>query len=210
MPDVHDRLWLGTGKLLLFVYFISNTMMPRSTGRAEVQISTLSSRLLPIVILLGKKNSICICIDSWAVSAPQPCGEMQAVSLYFFLLPSLAGLVSVCVLLGVSAGSCFALHVMLHTSDPSSNTVLSIICCLQHTQMMWRLLLWRLLCIWKAAFAASVLSRSLCWPAVCSYENHKQAAGCVSDGDWCKVLVQIWDWQTRRCSSYLVLEIAPL
>jgi len=61
---VHNRLWLGTGKLLLFVYFISNTMMPRSTGRAEVQISTLSSRLLPIVILLGKKNSICIFIDS--------------------------------------------------------------------------------------------------------------------------------------------------
>lgn len=27
-----------------------------------------------------------------------------------------------CVLLGVSAGSCFALHVVLHTSDPSSNS----------------------------------------------------------------------------------------
>lgn len=54
LPDVHNRLWLGTGKLLLFVYFISNTTMPCSTGRAEVQISTLGSRLLPMVILLGK------------------------------------------------------------------------------------------------------------------------------------------------------------
>lgn len=64
VPDVHNRLQLGTGKLLLFVYFISSTMMPHSAGGAEVQISTLSSRFLPMVILLGEKNSICIHVDS--------------------------------------------------------------------------------------------------------------------------------------------------
>lgn len=55
VPEVHSRLQGGTGKLLMFVYFISNTTMPRGTGRAEVQISTPTSRFSSMVILLRKK-----------------------------------------------------------------------------------------------------------------------------------------------------------
>lgn len=84
MPDVHDRLWLGTGKLLLFVYFISNTMMPRSTGRAEVQISTLSSRLLPIVILLGKKKQhLYLHRQLSCVCSPTLWGNAGCLTLFF-------------------------------------------------------------------------------------------------------------------------------
>lgn len=145
------------------------------------------------------KTSICIYVDSWAASAPWPCGETQAVWLYFsFCLPKQvlfpSGFCLSSLQLVVSSQVPYSMYQTRHqmqSCGASAAHVASVVC----TSVE----------ISEAAFAAPMLSR--CFLLIWRMQFwESQATGLVAwlTGDWwSKMLVSVWDWQTQRCQASL-------
>lgn len=177
--------------------------MPHSTGRAVVQISTLSSRFLPIVILLGKKQHLYLRRQLSCVCSLGPVGKRRlsgCVSSPAFLSRS-------CFLVGFAwhlCGSCFHLEcpvlcIRLHQTQScrlSAAHIASMICTSVETPAHF-------FCCFCCSLLL-LLSRGFCWFDVCSFESQVSCLVAWLIGDWwSKMLVLMWDWQTQRCHSCL-------
>lgn len=150
VPEVHSRLQWGTGKLLMFVYFISNTTMPRGTGRAEVQISTPAGRFSPMVILLRKKQHLYLHKQLSCVCSPALWGSAGCLAVFLLLLPKQVFLPCGFCLASLQLTLSSPVPCSLHQTLPQTQ---SWRVCAAHVATVWFMSLWIFLQAFEADFA---------------------------------------------------------